>query len=165
MRLFIGCFVRIEGYETIRRLFEPCLKGKWVREANLHLTWRFLGDVDDPQPIIEALSPLRYPKGQKIGFERFGMFGKKILYADSDNQVLFETAEAVDALLGERGREEKAFVPHVTLMRIKHTEDPECLKPLPDFPKEASLCANLEVALVESELTEAGARYRVLKVF
>lgn len=165
MRLFVGCFVRIEGYERIKKVFEPDVAGRWVLESNLHLTFRFLGEVTDENEVIRTLEPLVYRRGEAIAFERFGIFGRKILYAGTDHPVLYETALAIDALLGERETRAKSFVPHVTLMKISRLATPDIKMYLPPFPPGCRIDATLRVALICSELTREGPRYIVLKEF
>ena len=55
MRLFIASPVILSHYDVIKNDFEGIVEGKWVEEENLHLTWVFLGDVPNPQPVIEKL--------------------------------------------------------------------------------------------------------------
>ena len=58
MRLFIASPVILSHYDAIKNDLEGIVERKWVEEANLHLTWVFLGDVPDPQPVIEILQDI-----------------------------------------------------------------------------------------------------------
>lgn len=164
MRLFIGCFVRVRGYEALKRRFDPSLDGRWVREGNLHLTFRFLGEMKEASGVIAALEGIEYPRLQPIRFERLGMFGRKILYASSDDSVLSETAEAIDERLGPRSKREKSFIPHVTLMRIRSLKSDSFTLPK-RLPEGTALEGELRVQLIQSEQGHRGSFYKVLRGF
>jgi len=58
MRLFIASPVIMDDYTSIKEDFKDIIEGKWVEEENVHLTWVFLGDVEDEKPIIDKLKEI-----------------------------------------------------------------------------------------------------------
>ncbi len=67
MKLFIASPIILNDYASIQEDFKDIIEGKWVEEQNLHLTWVFLGDIDDDKPVINKLkeiSPLENSSGR-----------------------------------------------------------------------------------------------------
>ena len=75
-------------YDVIKNDFDGIVEGKWVEEENLHLTWVFLGDVADPQPVIEKLQDVP-PLESEITILSLGFFGHppRILFAKAEEEV------------------------------------------------------------------------------
>ena len=165
MRLFIGCFVQIEGYDHLKSLLAPLFEGNWVNEGNLHLTFKFLGEVSDVAAVVRALDGLEFPRQRRIVFDRLGMFGQKILYATCGETELARLASAIDDRLAGSFAREKAFVPHVTLMRVRSCEGDACNGLLPPLPQGVSLEAKLKLLLIQSEPGRRGMVYKVLREF
>lgn len=165
MRLFIGCFLRIKGYEALKNTFDPLLEGRWIPEGNLHLTFKFLGEVEDVAGIVSALQGLEFPRFKPITCREIGMFGKKILYAGCDDPELARLAEAIDRRLADRFGREKSFIPHVTLMRVRSV-DPDAAIPFSGpLPEGVSLEGELKVQLIHSESGRRGPYYHVIREF
>ena len=59
MRLFIASPIILDDYTSIKEDFKDIIEAKWVEEENLHLTWVFLGDVKNENPVIEKLKSYR----------------------------------------------------------------------------------------------------------
>lgn len=165
MRLFIGCFVRIKGYETLKAVYEPRLAGRWIPEGNLHLTFKFLGEVSDVSGVVATLEGLAFPRGKRIVCRGMGMFGRKILYAACEDPDLKELAEAIDIRLAGQFEREKVFIPHVTLMRIRSIRESADLSPLTSLPEEVTVEGALKVQLIHSESGRRGVYYHVIREF
>lgn len=165
MRLFIGCFVRIEGYDLLKRRLDPLYDGRWVNEGNLHLTFRFLGEVGDVAAVVRALEGLEFPRKKRIVFDRLGMFGQKVLYATCEDAELLRLASVIDERLAGSFAREKAFVPHVTLMRVRGCKNGACPGPLSSLPNGVALEAKLKVQLIRSEPGGRGMYYKVIREF
>ncbi len=160
MRLFIASPVIIEDYETIQKSFEGIIEGKWIAEQNLHLTWVFLGEMEDAAPIIEKFSQIT-PMESEIAIESLGYFGRppRILYAKADSTLLYEKARECK----EAGFSLYRFKPHVTLCRIRQIDDYKAYKEQVKAYKEKTLGKVLpQIHLYKSELKESGAEYTKL---
>jgi len=125
-------FVAIRPPEPIRDLLidamddSPALR--WVGDDNLHLTLRFIGEVERPlaDDLAAALGPIRFPAFDlKIsGVGRFEQRSGGALWAGVDpRKPVAELAAKVDRACIAAGLEpeRRAFHPHVTLARFGHT--------------------------------------------
>lgn len=127
IRLFVG----IELPEMIRqRLSFLCAgvpRAKWVKPENLHLTLRFIGEVEHgvAEDIDVALARLRAPRFELM-LDGVGIFGKpsaaRILWAGvRKNDALERLQGKVETAVHRAGMpvEERKFSPHITLARLK----------------------------------------------
>ncbi len=175
MRLFVAVFpppeVREEASRTARRLL-PDDRIRWSRPENVHLTLKFLGDVDE-----ESLDGLRTALENvcaehapfDAGLAGLGAFPSsrraRILWAgvSEGSEQLRSLAAIVDAALSTSGfeREARSYEPHLTLGRVRGR--PTNL----DLPEETS-GRSFEVGrieLVESMLSGTGPTYRTVEEF
>jgi 2'-5' RNA ligase len=123
-------FIAIRPPEAIRDLLIDAMDDspdfRWQDEEQLHLTLRFIGEVDRPiaQDIADALSRVRSPPFELriAGTGRFEQRSSGSLWAG------LEPKEPVAALAGKVERacqqaglepERRAFFPHITLARWK----------------------------------------------
>ncbi len=177
------CFTAVFFSEEITRVFhrnqEKCrelgIKGRTVDPTNIHLTVKFMGELDEAQREKLLLLPdhiSAYPI-MELKLSRLGVFppkGKpKVLWQGlegTDCSKLVALHKEVDAFAAEHlavKREKRKFFPHVTLMRK------------PDFPKgfHKSDLASIEVekprttvdalCIMRSELTPSGPIYKTLQ--
>ncbi len=149
MRLFIATPVTLPIYGVIKNDLSKYIKGKWVEGWNLHLTHKFIGE-DEPEK-YETLK-LEVPSS-KLKVNGIGMFGNKILYlkADIDDSINKQINEKFNL------KNDKPFVPHITLCRIKDLKDgyKEALKKWENINFEVPV----EVYLYKSTLTKKGPVY------
>ena len=149
MRLFIATPVTLPIYGAIKNDLSKYIKGKWVEGWNLHLTHKFIGE-DEPEK-YETLK-LEVPSS-KLKVNGIGMFGNKILYlkADIDDSINKQINEKFNL------KNDKPFVPHITLCRIKDLKDgyKEALKKWENINFEVPV----EVYLYKSTLTKKGPVY------
>ncbi len=89
MRLFIASPVILDDYASIKEDFDGIIEGKWVEEENLHLTWVFLGEVDDPGPIMEKLQTID-PLETTVTMAELGYFGRppRVFFAKAESKLL-----------------------------------------------------------------------------
>lgn len=162
-RLFLAAFAKVENYEDLQFVLNPLFKGKWVKEKNLHMTYKFLGDVYEPDFVIKKLKKLRYKKKQKVVFRKLKLFGKKILSLRSSNKSIYKLHEQIQERLGVEYPNENNFKPHITLMRVKKIRN----KDYKAFFKvvDAYGYINLSVCLVKSKFTPNGVKYKVIREF
>ncbi len=175
-RAFIAVALPDSLKESLREVQERFKKvgGKvgWVRPAGMHVTLKFLGDVEEGMiPEIGGCMgrALGGRKAFTIGFSGAGVFPDlrrpRVLWvaAQEGAEELGEMAAALDPLLSEIGfdREKRPFRPHMTLGRIKVLGDRERLAALIAEHRETDvgrMTANA-VRLVESRLRPDGAIY------
>jgi 2'-5' RNA ligase len=151
---------------------------KWVRQDSMHLTLKFLGEVDDRQAaLVEELLRTIVPKYEAVPmtFKGTGMFppgskSPRVLWAGAEaGPSLVPLQEEVEGGCEKLGfsREGRPFRPHLTLGRVK---SPSGLGPvLREF--EQSCDESFGEMLVrrltffQSRLRPGGAEYSVLKEF
>ena len=104
------------------------LPGKLVPAENLHITLRFVGDVDEigHDRLLAELSEAVTPGAFTIRIEGIGGFPRPskatVAWAGvRDDRLLKELAEAVDEAVAAAGfdYEDRPFHPHLTLSRIR----------------------------------------------
>ncbi len=148
MRLFIATPVTLPIYGAIKQDLSKYIKGKWVEGWNLHLTHKFIGE-DEPD---RYKNKLKIENG-KLKINGIGMFGNKVLYlkADIDDSINKQINEKFNL------KNDKPFVPHITLCRIKELKDgyKDALKKWENINFEVPL----DVYLYKSTLTKKGPVY------
>lgn len=131
MRLFIALPVteRVSQAltETQAALRKRGLRGRFAPEENLHMTVVFLGSVEDPAPVIEAMRRTRLPR-TALRFDRLTLFGDVLTALYRPDDALTAYAAALRAALDGAGirYDRQAFRPHITLCR-------KTVFPYPDF--------------------------------
>jgi 2'-5' RNA ligase len=180
MRLFLAVHIPDSIREELRALQRE-LKSewpgwRWVRPESIHLTLRFLGEVDADrdalareawsraaarsQPFVIRLGGIgRFPRGGRarvlwIGIEEIG-----------GSRRLEELAERVEAAARERGfdPEKRPFKPHLTLARAQRGAGPAWQEDITvDRAEEFSVD---RMVLFRSQLHPGGARYTALDHF
>lgn len=181
LRTFIAVEISAETRARARQLFER-LKGtdakiSWVKPECLHLTLKFLGDVDlrDIPAVCEAvtravadLPPFEievhgagaFPTGARPRTIWLGV-GR-----GADDMVALH--DAVDGALGAFGyrREQRRFRPHLTVGRVRGGRDLDALGIL--LAQHADFAGGVtsvdEVVVMSSELTPDGPEYEPLAV-
>ena len=182
----IRCFIAIEIPETIQNqlahiqgaLRDGIKKASWVKPGNIHLTLKFLGDVDpdDLKPIGEAIEEVAtrhrsfsmriggvgaFPNfarprvmwaGVKVGSDRISALAQDINVALSNCGFLLDT---------------KKFNPHLTIARLKERVD---LRPYTDRYRQYDRIAGAEmnvniISLIQSQLHPTGAIYSTLQSY
>jgi len=121
-------FVAIRPPEPVRDLLvdarDDSPELRWVSDENLHLTLRFIGEVDSPvaEDIAISLDQIRFPAfSLRIG--RTGRFDRRnggaIWASVEPRQQVAELAAKIDraCVLAGLEPERRAFHPHITLAR------------------------------------------------
>jgi len=155
MRLFIASPVILDNYESIKKDFEHIIEGKWIEEENLHLTWVFLGDTQDPKPVLKKLEKLT-PLKSEVDVAELGYFGRppRVFFAKAESKMLYDKAKAFK----EAGFELYRFKPHITLCRINKIHDYRAYKEVLKSYREKHLGIILpQIDLYKSVLKETGA--------
>jgi len=162
-RYFIGTFATIENYKSLKYEFGNTFKGKWVKEKDLHIALKFLGEVKNPDLVIEKLKKINYPKKQIIVFKRLKLFKKKILSLRSSNKTLYKLQNKIEESLQGDFQKEKNFKPHITIMRVKRIKDIEYKEKFKTLDTSAKI--KLKMCLIESKLDKDGVRYKIVREF
>jgi RNA 2',3'-cyclic 3'-phosphodiesterase len=175
MRVFIAIDltdeVRIQLAEVIKYLRRTDIRASWVRAENLHITMKFLGDINDE--IVPDLCRILDRIGKKescfkVNLKGTGFFPQRgqprILYAAIDQQQKFvKLIDQLDRELVPGGFDpEKNFVSHITLARIKGVRH---ISRLYDGLEEISLTTSFRcsgLSLYRSILLPSGVRYEQL---
>lgn len=164
MRLFLGSFATIYDYAKIKNSFS-FVKGKWVEKKNIHLTLLFLGEVQTPAPIVEALEGIHYRR-KKIPLKDLGFFGSpaRVLWARCEDDSLLQLHQNIKDRL--QLPSDKPFVPHITLCRIKNTGRYErFLDTIRSYEGQELGHLDLKLQLIQSHLTPKGPIYRPIHTF
>jgi len=173
-RLFVG----IDLPDSIRaslHIIQSGLKdARWVPPENLHLTLRFVGEVDRAQAddIDHALMTVRATPID-IELRDAGAFGSgnraRILWAGvTQTAALKEVKALVDSALGHAGLgpDDRKYAPHITLARF--TNGPARVINRRAAEMASSVCgcftAN-ELTLFESFLGPGGAHYERMATY
>ena len=168
--------VRRKLMEHIDRLRDsvPDARASWIREENLHLTLKFLGDT--PVARVENLSGTASIAASKVQpfeiiVEGGGAFPPKgqprVLWVgieDPSGQLarLHGTLEDECAKAGFP-REPRAFHPHLTIARIRKPFDSRQLVTLhKEMGFEAETVRASELLLIRSELRSKGSRHTII---
>ena len=177
MRTFVAVFPPLKiraaavagARETVRLLGAQV---RWARPENVHLTLKFLGDVRE-KVLGDLCAALERTCAGHASFDveltGLGAFPStrraRILWvgAGAGSDRLRSLATDLDTTLAPLGfeREERIFVPHLTLGRVRGR--PASLNLPPNIRRLAFRVRQVE--LVESTLTPEGAVYRTIQAF
>ncbi len=180
MRLFVALELTDAVRDAIRdlngRLQRARADVRWVRADGMHLTLKFIGEVPEEKldPIKQALSAARSAKPVEMNFRGLGYFPNerrpRVIWVGIEaSENLAELAVQVEAALEPLGieRENRAFVPHLTLGRFKSTKRLDPLqKEIAALPStELGRIVASEFFLFQSKLSPKGAEYTKLERF
>ncbi len=176
MRLFIACeiskAIREHLGEIIRRA-DPSVSGvKWIASGGVHVTLKFLGEVEDPM-IDKVKSVLEKPLAEvepfTLSVEGLGCFPPRgtptVVWAGVSKgaEELRRLNGIVEESLEPAGfeREKRKFTVHATLGRVKRGARPDGLR---EFVSEAGAAGFGEqlvdgISLIRSVLQPTGAVY------
>jgi 2'-5' RNA ligase len=154
----------------MERLRESCRGWRWVQREHLHVTLKFLGEIE-----VVVVGAVERALGG-VEFEPFamqvaglGVFPDRrrprVLWAgvgEGDARVA-ELAGRIDRALRGAGipRETRPFTPHVTLARTRRGERPQVPAGVGGLELEFGRTRVGEFVLVESRLDPGGAAYSV----
>ena len=127
MRCFIGIdlpIVAIKEIQKIQKKLEPNFTGRLTSSENLHLTLKFLGEIEESaiNDVKKRLSSITHPPF-KLTLKDVGVFSQKFIkiiwlkVSDVPLQPL------VDNCLKDIFQLENRFMGHITIARVKNLAD------------------------------------------
>ncbi len=145
----------------------------WQMRDQLHLTLRFIGEVDgrDAVAVDDALSLIEAPRFS-LALKGVGEFGGKTPHAlwtgVRDKERVAFLQRKIETALQRAGlpAEQRKFVPHVTLARLRGSPRGRVMDYLTDHALYASAPFDVEgFILYSSVLTPNGSLYRAEKAY
>jgi 2'-5' RNA ligase len=180
VRLFVALEIPAAVRENLAAFLDS-LRGiskgpRWVRPGNLHVTLKFLGEVEEAKvgAIRNALEEMRGEQAVTLNFRGTGFFPNekhpRVFWAGIEASANLKILAAdIDGAMDKLGipREQRAFSPHLTLARIERPGLSDALRKAIAANKErdfGSLRTN-EFHLIQSKLKPSGAQYTTLASF
>ncbi len=128
IRLFTAIDLPEPVLDSLGRLQTGVPGARWQTREQLHLTLRFIGEVDerDAAAIDEMLSAIHAPRFM-LELKAVGEFGgrnPRALWAGvAQSEPLFLLQRKIESVLQRLGAppDERKFTPHVTLARLRST--------------------------------------------
>ena len=169
MRLFVALSIPDDLAQPLMLLQGGVPGARWQSRDQLHLTLRFIGDVDgrDARALGDALAGIDAPAFD-LQLHGVGQFGNKqphALWAGvRRNELLEHLQRKVDSAIRRVGQPQDAhkFMPHVTLARLRHPDTDKVIEWLTQHALYTS--KEFEVGafhLYSSKLTSDGSIYRI----
>ena len=133
MRVFVAVGISQKAKDEIRKIQNqlPKFDGKFTETENLHLTLKFLGEVsnEDIEEVKKRLREIRFNKF-KTEINHLGFFDNQkpesykrelIVWLHLDNCEKLQ--DKVDEALSGLFEEEKRFMSHLTIARVKNVKN------------------------------------------
>jgi len=162
-------FVALDLPESIKLRLSALRTGdlaaRWVEAEKLHLTLRFIGEVEEPAALAidAALRQVEAP-GFSLALARVGHFGRHTLWAGvPDCPPLLSLQAKIEAAIRQAGLpgEPRRYVPHVKLASLRWRGGGALrrfLREHADFRTDAFDIGRF--SLIESFLGKSGSSYR-----
>jgi 2'-5' RNA ligase len=183
MRVFIAIDLPQRVKDTLAQIQKGLKKTgadvKWVQANNIHLTLKFLGDIEESalEKLIQAITlAVDHLTGYMINIDRIGAFPRleapRIIWAGIDrgaretNKIVEDLEEGLSAI--GIPKEEKPFACHITLGRTRSAQGKTGLahelKTTNAMirPEELEFMAK-QITLFQSTLTPGGPIYKELQ--
>jgi RNA 2',3'-cyclic 3'-phosphodiesterase len=181
-RLFVALELLPELRQALSRIQDKLkrydLDVKWVNPDNIHLTIRFLGEINEAQmPGISQLlkdTLAQYPMTE-ISLEELGAFpvlnNPRVIWigCKEKGNSLVKAYEALEKGFQAMGlsKDDHAFSPHLTLGRVKSRKNIEQFKSYCEQNKtiQVGIQKVESLTLFQSTLTSTGPIYNVIEEF
>jgi len=173
MRLFVALALPDLIAEHLAMMQGGVPGANWQTREQLHLTLRFIGDVDgrDAVAVDDALSLIEAPKFS-LALKGVGEFGGKTPHAlwagVRDKEPVAFLQRKIETALQRAGlpAEQRKFVPHVTLARLRGSPRGRVMDYLTDHALYASAPFDVDgFILYSSVLTPNGSLYRAERAY
>ncbi len=175
-RLFLGVPVAEEVKERITPFAQELSASgadlKLVSVDNLHLTLKFLGEVDEEKipEIINKVSAITLPPFS-ISFQGVGVFPSleriNVIWIGIQSSELLSLTTKINTRLDYIRKEDREEIPHLTLARMKSAKNKETITQFVQKYQHPSFGTMLldRFFLYESKLEPEGPKYTVLREF
>lgn len=174
MRLFIAIPLPKEVKQQLLHLQQPIEGIRWQHPEQMHLTLKFLGEVDQQETgeLLSALVNIDHPRFM-ISIEGMGGFPKNkqptvIWVGIEGNELLTGLHQKIEEACWEIGiaPERRAYIPHITLGRVKNGSR-QVINAFVNLHQKFSVEAVPvnEFVLYQSELHPDGARHSRMQTF
>jgi len=159
-----------EKIETVRRMGEPV---RWVPPENLHVTFRFFGDVDRGlleeivrrvEPVAARSAPFPCALGAAGAFP--DLRAPRVLWVglgEGGGEVTALARRVEDAIDGLGFRRERRFHSHITVGRAKGRLSGRFRERFERLAFEPAAARSSSIDLMKSRLTPQGAIYESLR--
>ena len=168
------CFIAIDLYKGVKKeiarvqkMVEPHFRGKLVEPENLHITLKFLDDIDAVtiDEVKERLSLIKF-QSFDLALKKITVFKRKsikIIWLEVDEIPLQKIID--DSLKGLFKRKSK-FIGHITIARVKRfNNEIDFIKLLGDIEVNKLKIDVTEFCLKSSMLTKSGAIYKDIQTY
>lgn len=174
-RCFIAIDLPREAINEILRIQKiirekTLFTGKLTEGENLHLTLKFLGEIDDEKIVLvkKRLSDIKFSEFFAETLE-VGVFNKdfiKIVWIKLNGKGIWGLQKAIDEKLKDLFDVEARFMSHITIARVKNVKDKKSfIEYLSSIkPKKIKFKVN-EFFLKKSELTSTGPKYEDIECY
>jgi RNA 2',3'-cyclic 3'-phosphodiesterase len=164
LRLFVGIALPPELKLKLSTICSGVPSARWVDAGNLHVTLRFIGEVDEgaAADIDQALAQIKARRFE-LTVAGVGHFGTRMLWAGIErNDALYHLRDKVESAIVRLGFEPEGrrYAPHISLARLKGSHDPRIQAFLAEnalFRGDPFLVDHF--SLVASYLTKSGSIY------
>jgi RNA 2',3'-cyclic 3'-phosphodiesterase len=173
MRLFVALALPDNVAEGLAMLQSGVPGARWQTREQLHLTLRFIGEVDgrDAGAADDALSLIEAPRFT-LALKGVGEFGGKTPHSlwtgVRDKEPVVFLQRKIETALQRAGlpAEQRKFQPHVTLARLKGAPKGRVMDFLTDHALYASAPFDVDAFILYSSLiTPNGSLYRAEKAY
>ncbi len=124
------CFIGAELPDSIKDLATSISKdidGKRVERENIHITIKFLGEVNDADKIVNKLSFLNEYPSFNVKIHGVGFFPSKdrprVVWIGVISNDFVDLMKNVDDALYPDFPKERSYVPHITIARVRKPID------------------------------------------
>ena len=127
MRCFIGIdlpLVAIKDIQKIQKKLEPNFTGRLTASENLHLTLKFLGEIEEDaiNDVKKRLSSITHPPFE-LTLKGVGVFSQKFIKIIWVKVSDVSLQPLVDNCLSDIFEPENRFMGHITIARVKNIAD------------------------------------------
>ena len=173
-RVFIAFDVSDEARDylfNLQKELSKFVKAKWVEKKNIHLTLKFLGEIDDEklEKLKKELSKIKFKRFDVV-LDELGVFPDenftRVIWVGLKGEGIFNLQKKIDEELLELFSQDQKFTSHITLGRVKAVKDKEKLKEFFSKIKIDEIKFTVDnFKLYRSELSKDGPKYYLLEEY
>lgn len=174
VRCFIALDLPVEIKQEVARIQEELeqenlFSGKFIQVQNMHLTLKFLGEID-AEKVEKVVESLRSIKSRQFeaNMPEIGVFSEKIIriiWLKLEGNVIELQRKVDDALEGLFDKERR-FMSHITIARVRNVKDKEkLLEHIGSCKLNDSSGVINSFSLMKSTLTPQGPVYEVIEKY